>query len=277
LASEGLVLGGLCGADGAKDLEGVWARGCGRCHWRQKEQRAEQGGKSCLYTSGLVHKHPNLDEECMDQKLLLLINREWTAAWLDWVMAGASSLNLWMGFLAVAALWVAVRGGVRARLYLVALVMVVALNDGVVSRTLKHAVGRLRPGQSADGVRMVELEGGGKPWKAFSKPVRVRYSRAQWGAEGRSFPSSHTVNLFSVAVVSGVFWGGRGWWALLPAGLVGYSRIYTGAHWPSDVLASVFLGVGASFIWVAAVFRVWEWGTARWAPGWAERFSGTNA
>ena len=194
----------------------------------------------------------------MDQKLLLLINREWTGAFLDWLMAGASSLKLWAGFLGIAAVWMAVRGGSRARAYLAVLVLVVGLNDGVVSRNLKRVVGRLRPGQSVDGVRQVELAGGGVPWKAFSKPVRVRYSRSEPGVEGRSFPSSHTVNLFSAAVVSGVFWGGRGWWVLVPALLVGYSRVYTGSHWPSDVVASVFLGVGASFLWVAGLGWVWE-------------------
>ena len=39
--------------------------------------------------------------------------------------------------------------------------------------------------------------------------------------------------------------------------LIGYSRIYTGAHWPSDVLISWILGIGVGLL--TAVLAGWLW------------------
>ncbi|MEC4016961.1 bifunctional phosphatase PAP2/diacylglycerol kinase family protein [Streptomyces sp. H27-D2] len=61
-----------------------------------------------------------------------------------------------------------------------------------------------------------------------------------------SFPSGHAAS--AAAFTAGVAFENR-WWglALLPlAGSVAFSRIYTGVHYPGDVLAGAALGVGAA-------------------------------
>ncbi|HEY6627494.1 MAG TPA: phosphatase PAP2 family protein [Acidimicrobiia bacterium] len=75
--------------------------------------------------------------------------------------------------------------------------------------------------------------------------------------ESTSFPSGHTA---SAAAFSGVV--GRempGLWLPLNAlaGLVGFSRIYTGVHYPGDVLAGWLVGklVAAMVRWVSRRFR----------------------
>ena len=58
-----------------------------------------------------------------------------------------------------------------------------------------------------------------------------------------SFPSGHTTSAFSV---SGMLWyAGHDLWDAftLFALLVGFSRIYLGVHYPSDVCVGVFLGM----------------------------------
>jgi undecaprenyl-diphosphatase len=77
-----------------------------------------------------------------------------------------------------------------------------------------------------------------------------------------SFPSVHATNSFAAALVlDAVFPGGRVAFFLV-AGLVSYSRVYVGDHWPSDVLAGAILG--------SCVGWFGRWGyrraTARFAP-----------
>lgn len=59
-----------------------------------------------------------------------------------------------------------------------------------------------------------------------------------------SFPSGHTAGAFSGAVFLSIRYGWKYALCTLPLAIfVGYTRIYSMAHWPSDVLASIVLCV----------------------------------
>lgn len=58
-----------------------------------------------------------------------------------------------------------------------------------------------------------------------------------------SFPSGHTAGAFVFAVLIGHFFPIVSVPLLMWGALVGYSRIYVGVHYPSDVLAGSILGV----------------------------------
>ncbi|OYN79322.1 phosphatase PAP2 family protein [Mycolicibacterium sphagni] len=88
--------------------------------------------------------------------------------------------------------------------------------------------------------------------------------------DGFSFPSGHATGSFGVAVLVSWMvghWLLRAWtarvalWAvaLAVAGLIGFSRIYLGVHYVSDVVAGAFLGAA----WAVAVVVVGEWWESR--------------
>lgn len=201
----------------------------------------------------------------MDQKLFLLINGVWTNPALDRFMAAMSSLDAWAPLLILAAVLALWRGGFRARSFVILAALTVALADGGISNPLKHLVGRPRPADVWEGVRLVDLAKATPRFLALFKPPKVRYSDAPPAVppSGRSFPSSHTSNTMAIAVLAAIFYRRWGWSAIIVSLLVGYSRLYTGAHWPSDVLASIFLGAGLGLGCACAA----EWGWRRWRGG----------
>jgi undecaprenyl-diphosphatase len=52
-----------------------------------------------------------------------------------------------------------------------------------------------------------------------------------------------------------LFFGRKYWWTFLIAAAIGYSRIYVGVHFPSDVLAGGSLGSLLAFL----VWRISAW------------------
>ena len=101
-----------------------------------------------------------------------------------------------------------------------------ALTAAIVSTIVKHGVNRPRP---------------------F---VTYPFIEKATEAGSPSFPSGHTSDAFALATSMSLAY--PRWYIIIPsftwAGIVGYSRMDLGVHYPSDVLMGAVIGAGSAYL-----------------------------
>jgi len=164
-----------------------------------------------------------------------------------------SALNAWVPVIAIALVVIAWRTQGRCWRVYVGLIICLMVTEYIVSYPLKHLAGKLRPNESVHWVTKRDLaKHPVRMLAVFKEPVIKPAKIAPQGKRGRSFPSSHVLNTTVALTFIWLCWGGwTGWFLFIPP-LLCYSRIYCGAHWPSDIPHSLILAVVTAW----AVYRI---------------------
>ncbi|MFQ6605537.1 MAG: phosphatase PAP2 family protein [Fidelibacterota bacterium] len=142
----------------------------------------------------------------------------------------------------------------RGRIALGILILTLALTDSIAAQWIKPLVGRIRPSHALDGIRLLVGKGG-------------RYS----------FVSNHAANSFALSTVLGYFYPRVRPWLYTLAGLIAFSRVYVGVHYPADIVGGALFGYGMAWLvlsaWVILKMRelkrgrTWVWYADSFPPG----------
>lgn len=168
----------------------------------------------------------------IDLLLLKTING-WNTPWADVLMWHISGTLLWIPLYAFF-IYLVVHTFKKHSLYVLLAAALLVTSTDQTTNLIKHGKGRLRPShrqELSQELHFVNEYRGGK----------------------YSFPSGHAANTMGVAVFLVLLLGAHHslmrWLPIAWSLVVGFSRIYLGVHFPTDVLVGFLLGALWGWVW----------------------------
>ena len=165
----------------------------------------------------------------LDTKLFLTLNGL-HSPFLDVVMFNISKMWTWIPLYVGVVFFIVRKWKLESVWIILSIVMCLILTDQLTNLT-KEIFQRLRPSHEPD------LEG------------MVHHVREYVGGK-YGFVSGHAANVFGFALLSALIIKNKiyTWVIFIWAGIVAYSRIYLGVHYPLDIFGGIILGVGVASI-----------------------------
>ena len=123
-----------------------------------------------------------------------------------------------------------VKGGLKGKLAVIGLLLLITVSDQAGYKLLKEFFARPRP---FDVLSDVILPTG--PTGTYS------------------FPSNHAINNFAAAMFFYKLFPKLKWFLFIGASLVSISRVYLGLHYPSDILGGAIIGLAFGYLFALGV------------------------
>ena len=168
-----------------------------------------------------------------DLAIFYLFNHTISTGFLDKFFSIITDVNKWyIAYLILIGI-AFFKGGLRGKIAVLTLIILVTVTDQTGYRILKEFFERIRPCNAlADAITPVGCAG------------------------GFSFPSNHALNNFAAAVFLLRLFPQYKWIFLITAILVSISRIYLGVHYPSDVLAGAIIGIAFGYLFSIIALKI---------------------
>ena len=166
----------------------------------------------------------------LDTEIFLFINSKHTE-FMDHIMGWASGKFLWIPLYIFFLYLVFKYVGKRIWLVLLIITLTILISDQTSVQLFKNVFLRYRPCHNLELESLVHVNG---------------HCGGQYG-----FISSHAANTFALAMFLSLFFCNRirffGIYIFLWAGLVSYSRVYNGVHYPADIAVGSLVGMLIGF------------------------------
>ena len=170
-----------------------------------------------------------------DEQLFFLVNGEWSNAFFDAILPTMRNKLTWVPLYILVAGFLVWKYKMQSIPIILLAAATVGLADFVSSSMIKQWVVRPRPCNTPE----------------LAEQIRLLIECGP----GYSFTSSHAANHFALAAFFGFFFKKMRWIAVagfIWAGIISYSQVYVGVHYPLDVFFGAVLGVliGVGGCWI---------------------------
>jgi undecaprenyl-diphosphatase len=162
----------------------------------------------------------------IDTNLFYFINVDLANSLFEDFFPFITDIKNWYLLILCGLLWCIVKDGTRGRLFVPAIILAILISDQVSSELIKEAVARPRPCHTLDDINLL-----------------VNCGR------GYSFTSSHAANSFMAATFISSFYKKYAWAMYTMAGLIAFSRVVVGVHYPLDIVCGTIVGLTLGFAW----------------------------